>query len=138
MPKKKLKKITLENYLNYYYYDIPYEGKTSAGKPLRRLKNITCPYRGVKIIPTETIKPFEKGLTKCHTAEDTILLLNNYQDFMLPIEKAMFAIFKDFSLLNPDDNLQNCLQMIKTNCLTKLKLEEMEEFWNKNIVPILM
>lgn len=125
MPKKKLKKITLENYLNYYY-DIPYEGKTSAGKPLRRLKNITCPYRGVKIIPTETIKPFEKGLTKCHTAEDTILLLNNYQDFMLPIEKAMFAIFKDFSLLNPDDNLQNCLQMIKTNCLTKLKLEEME------------
>ena len=125
MPKKKLKKITLENYLNYYY-DIPYEGKTSAGKPLRKLKNITCPYRGVKIIPTETIKPFEKGLTKCHTAEDTILLLNNYQDFMLPIEKAMFAIFKDFSLLNPDDNLQNCLQMIKTNCLTKLKLEEME------------
>ena len=125
MPKKKLKKITLENYLNYYY-DIPYEGKTSAGKPLRRLKNITCPYRGVKIIPTETIKPFEKGLVKCHTAEDTILLLNNYQDFMLPIEKAMFAIFKDFSLLNPDDNLQNCLQMIKTNCLTKLKLEEME------------
>ena len=49
MPKKKLKKITLENYLNYYY-DIPYEGKTSAGKPLRKLKDITCPYRGIKII----------------------------------------------------------------------------------------
>lgn len=125
MPNKKHKKITLENYLNYYY-DIPYEGKTSAGKPLRKLKNITCPYRGIKIIPSETIKPFEKGLTKCHTAEDTIMLLSNYQDFMLPIEKAMFAIFKDFSLLNPNDNLQNCLQMIKNNCLTKLKLEEME------------
>ena len=95
MPKKKLKKITLENYLNYYY-DIPYEGKTSAGKPLRRLKNITCPYRGVKIIPTETIKAFEKGLTKCHTAEDTILLLNNYQDFMLPIEKAMLQFLRIF------------------------------------------
>ena len=38
----------------------------------------------------------------------------------------MFAIFKDFSLLNPDDDLQNCLHMIKTNCLTKLKLEELE------------
>ena len=125
MPKKFLKKITLENYLNYYY-DIPYEGKTSAGKPLRKLKNITCPYRGVKIIPSETIKPFEKGLSKCHSAEDTILLLSNYQEYMLPVEKAMFAIFKDFSLLNPDDNLQNCLQMIRANCLTKLKLEELE------------
>ena len=39
MPSKKLKRITSQNYLKYYY-DIPYEGKTSAGKPLRRLKNI--------------------------------------------------------------------------------------------------
>ena len=125
MPKTNFKKITLENYLNYYY-DIPYEGKTSAGKPLRKLKNITCPYRGVKIISSETIKPFEKGLSKCFTAEASISLLSKYQDYMLPVEKAMFAIFKDFSLLNPDDDLQNCLQMIKTNCLTKLKLEELE------------
>lgn len=29
-------------------------------------------------------------------------------------------------MLNPDDNLQNCLQMIKNNCLTRLKLEEFE------------
>lgn len=125
MPKKNFKKVTLEKYFNYYY-DIPNEGKTSAGKPLRKLKNITCPYRGIKIIPSNTIKPFEKGLNKCITAEDAVALLSNYQDFMLPVEKAMFAIFKDFSLLNPDDNLQNCLQMIKTNCLTKLKLEELD------------
>ncbi len=125
MPKSKLKKITLENYLQYYY-DIPYEGKTSAGKPLRKLKNITCPYRGIKIITSETIKPFENGLKKCHTAQEAILLLSKYQDSMLPVEKAIFAIFKDFSHLNPDDDLQNCLQMIKINCLTKLKLEELE------------
>lgn len=125
MPKKNLKKITLENYLNYYY-DIPYEGKTSAGKPLRKLKNITCPYRGIKIIPSDSIKGFEKGLAKCKTAEETISLLYNYQDNMLPVEKAIFAIFTDFVMLNPYDNLQNCLQMIKTNCLTKLKLEELE------------
>ena len=121
----KLKKITPENYLNYYY-DIPYEGKTSAGKPLRKLKNITCPYRGVKIIPSETIKSFEKGLAKCKTAEAAIELLSTYQDYMLPVEKSIYAIFKDFILLNPEDDLQNCLQMIKTNCLTRLKLEEMD------------
>ena len=121
----KLKKITPENYLNYYY-DIPYEGKTSAGKPLRKLKNITCPYRGVKIIPSETIKSFEKRLAKCKTAEAAIELLSTYQDYMLPVEKSIYAIFKDFILLNPEDDLQNCLQMIKTNCLTRLKLEEMD------------
>ena len=125
MPAKKLKRITPQNYLKYYY-DIPFEGKTSAGKPLRKLKNITCPYRGVKIIPNETIKGFEKGLARCKTAIDAVELLAPYQENMLSVEKSIYAIFKDFALLNPEDNLQNCLQMIKTNCLTKLKLEEME------------
>jgi len=125
MQSKKLKRITADNYLKYYY-DIPFEGKTSAGKALRRLKNITCPYRGIKIISTDTIKGFEKNLAKCKTALDAVVLLAPYQKNMLPVEKSIYAIFKDFALLNPDDNLQNCLQMIKVNCLMKLKLEEME------------
>ena len=87
MPSKKLKRITSQNYLKYYY-DIPYEGKTSAGKPLRRLKNITCPYRGIKIIPSETIKSFEKGLSRCKTAEDAVELLSIYQTNLLSVEKS--------------------------------------------------
>lgn len=122
---QKLKKITPENYLQIYY-DIPNEGSTSAGKPLRKLKGITCPYRGVKIIPSETIKGFEKQLKQCQTASEVVNLLANYTEFMLPTEKSIFAIFKDFVRLNPNDNLQNCLQMISNNCLTKLKLEEFE------------
>ncbi len=122
---KLIKHITPQNYLKYYY-DIPHEGKTSAGKPLRKLKDITCPYRGIKIIPNQTINGFEKKLTGCKTARDAVELLSLYQKNMLPTEKAMFAIFKDFASINPEDNLQNCLQMIKTNCLTRLKLEEME------------
>ena len=125
MPKEKPKRITAENYLKYYY-DIPYEGTTSAGKPLRKLKDITCPYRGIKIIPSDMIKGFEKNLAKCKTASDAIKLLSTYQKNMLPVEKSIFAIFKDFALLNPDDNLQNCLEMIRRNCLMKLKLEEFE------------
>ena len=54
MSSKDLKHITPQNYL-HYYYDIPYEGKTSAGKPLRKLRNFTCPYRGIEIIPSEKI-----------------------------------------------------------------------------------
>ena len=121
----KPKRITSQNYLKYYY-DIPHEGKTSAGKALRRLKNITCPYRGVKIISTDLIKGFEKNLARCKTANDAVNLLAPYQENMLPVEKSVYAIFKDFVRFNPDDNLQNCLQMIKMNCLMKLKLEEME------------
>ncbi len=121
----KPKRLTLNNYLKYYY-DIPYEGTTSQGKPLRKLKNITCPYRGIKIIPADALRGFEKQLLKCKTAEDSVILLSNYIKHMLPTEKSLFAVFKDFSKLNPDDNLQNCLQMMRENCLNKLKLEEFE------------
>ena len=122
-PKKP--RITEENYL-YYYYNIPFAGSTSAGKPLRRLKDITCPYRGIKIIPGTALKGFEKNLDKCRNVDDIVRLLSQYHDNLLPTEKSMYAIFKDFASLNPDDNTQNCLQMLYNNCLTKLKLEEFE------------
>ena len=122
---KKPKRFTQESYLKYYY-DIPYEGTTSQGKPLRKLKNITCPYRGIKIIPAEAIKGFEKSLSKCKTALDCVKLLNHYKSNLLPTELSMLSIFNDFANLNPDDNLKNCLQMIRDNCHTKLKLEELE------------
>ncbi len=125
MPKSQPKrpKITEENYL-YYYYDIPFEGSTSAGKPLRKLKDITCPYRGIKIIPGTALKGFEKNLIRCITSEDIVQLLAQYYDNLLPTEKSLYAIFKDFSMLNPKDNIINCMQMLYTNSLTKLKLEE--------------
>ncbi len=122
---QKPKRLTINSYLKYYY-DIPYEGTTSQGKPLRKLKNITCPYRGIKIIPQEALRTFERGLSRCKTALESTELLSKYLGNMLPVEKSLYAVFKDFSSLNPDDNLQNCLQMIRENCLTKLKLEEFE------------
>ena len=33
-----IKKVSSQDYLKYYY-DVPYEGSTSKGKPLRKLKN---------------------------------------------------------------------------------------------------
>lgn len=123
--KKNNKKITEYNYLKYYY-DIPFEGSTSAGKPLRRLRNITCPYRGIKIIPGTALKPFERGLSECVTAAEAAALLSDYSENLLPTEKSIYAMIKDFAQLNPDDNVKNCLQMLYTNCLTKLKLEEFE------------
>lgn len=117
------KRFTQETYLKYYY-DIPFEGTTSAGKPLRQLKNITCPYTGVKIIPGNALKGFEKNLGKCESALDVVNLLAPYAEYLQPTEKSVYAIFKDFAALNPYDNIQNCLQMLYNSCLTKLKLEE--------------
>lgn len=122
---KNPKRITFDNYLKYYY-DIPYEGTTSQGKPLKKLKNITCPYRGIEIISQDATKSFEKELTKVKTAFDAVHLLSKYKKHFLQTERELFSIFQNFVMLNPEDNLQNCLQMIKTNCLTKLKLEEFE------------
>ena len=123
--KEKPKRITADNYLRYYY-DIPYEGTTSQGKPLKKLTDITCPYRGIKIISQEATKNFEKQLIKVQTAFEAVQLLSKYEKHFLKTEHELFAIFYNFARLNPDDNLQNCLEMIKTNCLTKLKLEEFE------------
>ena len=125
MPVKKEKVLSQQDYLKYYF-DVPYEGSTSAGKPLRKLRNIICPYRGIEIIPSDAIKGFEKNLLNCKTAFEIIELLSNYSDKMLKTEKQIFAIFKDFVLLNPNDDLKNCLQMIRSSCLTRLKLEELE------------
>lgn len=122
---KKPKKITADNYLKYYY-DIPYEGTTSQGKPLKKLKDITCPYRGIKIISQDATRSFEKELKYVKTAFDAVQLLSKYEKHLLKTERELFAIFQNFVLLNPNDNLQNCLQMIKANCLIKLKLEEFE------------
>ena len=122
---KKHKNIDSDDYLKYYF-EIPNEGKTSAGKPLRKLKDITCPYRGSKIIPSNLVKDFEKNLERVRNTEDAIILLSKYQEYLLPVENSLYCIFKDFALLNPNDNFQNCLRMIKANSLTKLKLEEME------------
>ncbi len=123
--KKKPKRLTSNNYLKYYY-EIPYEGTTSQGKPLKKLKNITCPYRGIKIISADALKYFENKLSKVKTSKEAVDLLSIYKKHLLKTELELFAIFQAFCAINPDDNLQNCLQMIKTNCLAKLKLEEFE------------
>lgn len=115
-----------EDSCDFGYYDISFAGTTSAGKPLKQLVDITCPYRGVKVIPGTVCKVFDRALEHCTGAKEIVYLLSRYSKHFLPTEKSIFAIFKDFSELNPKDSLENCLRMMYTSCLTKLKLEEFE------------
>lgn len=117
--KDKIERNTIE-----YYYGIPFEGSTSAGRPLRRLNNITCPYTGIKMIPGKALRGFEKHLANCENSQDIVNLLSQYAGNLHKTEKSIFSIFKDFASLNPTDNLKNCLEMLYNNCLKRLKLEE--------------
>ena len=97
---------------------------TSAGKPLRKLGSLTCPYTGVKGIPGDKVNPFERKLLNCNFAAEYVNLLSGFLKNMLPTEKSVFSIFRDFSAENPRGNLQDCLNFLFRGCLTKLKLEE--------------
>lgn len=97
---------------------------TSAGKPLRKLGSLTCPYTGIKGIPGDKVNPFEKRLLGCDFASDYISLLSGFVKNMQPTEKSVFSIFRAFAEENPKGNLQDCLNYLFRGCLTKLKLEE--------------
>ena len=97
---------------------------TSAGRPLRKLGSLTCPYTGVKGIPGDRINPFERKIVECDYAAEYVNLLSGFQKNMLRTEKSVFSIFRDFSWENPKGNLQDCLNFLFRGCLTKLKLEE--------------
>lgn len=97
---------------------------TSAGKPLKSLKNITCPYTGIKMIQSSKIGAFELRLAKCKTPVDYVKLLGGYADFLQPVEKKMYKIFSEYAAKNPEGSLQKCLIGMYNASLTKLKLEE--------------
>lgn len=97
---------------------------TSAGNPLKKLKDISCPYSGIKMITGKDAAEFDKKLNRCRTLSGVIRLLTKYEKKMQPIEKKMLYIFKDYAGQNPKGNLQDCLKNLYNNSLTKLKLEE--------------
>lgn len=97
---------------------------TSAGNPLKKLKDISCPYSGIKMITGKEAAEFDKKLNKCKTLKSLITLLSKYEKKMQPIEKKMLYIFKDYAGSHPKGNLQDCLKQLYNQSLTKLKLEE--------------
>lgn len=97
---------------------------TSAGTPLRKLKNLTCPYTGIKMISGSLVGVFDKNLAKCHKAKDYVKLVSKYEKSLQPVEKKIFNVFKTFAKENPNGDFQKKLQEMYQNSLTKLKLEE--------------
>ncbi len=97
---------------------------TSAGNILKKLRDITCPYCGVKMISGTVLSGVEKRIDKSKNIENGIKILSGYTDYMQPTEKAMFDIFREYAARNPKATFQSCLQKMYDESLAKLKIEE--------------
>lgn len=103
---------------------ISFNGTTSAGNPLRKLKNIVCPYFGVKTISGAELPRIEKRLDKCTNVKEVVKVLKPYSSYMQKTEKNIYKIFVENARKNPDRKLPEILQEHYDEALVKLKLEE--------------
>lgn len=99
-------------------------GTTSAGNPLRKLKNIVCPYFGIKTISGAELPRIEKRLDKCTNVKEVVKVLKPYSSYMQKTEKKIYKLFVENARKNPDKKLPEILQEHYDNAFVKLKLEE--------------
>lgn len=101
-----------------------FQASTSAGTPLRRLKNVVCPYFGVKMITSAELPRLEIKIDRCQNVGQVVKLLKPYKSFMQKTEKKVFKMFEEYSKEKPEEILPNILKIHYNEALTKLKLEE--------------
>ena len=103
---------------------VSFSSNTSAGRPLKKLLNITCPYYGVKMISGAEMFRLEQRLNNCPTIGTVVKVLSNYTDYMQKIEKKMFEKFSECAKISPEKTLPEFLQELYDDSIIKLKLEE--------------
>lgn len=101
-------------------------GSTKKGDVLKELNNITCPYSGVKMIPSKTMDRIENKLSKCNTIQERMEILEMYKSSMQKLEKQMFSIFKGYEINYPDGSLNECLLQLYPDALAELKIEQLK------------
>lgn len=104
--------------------DISFTSNTSAGAPLKKLRDIICPYTGVKMLSGATVYKIEQKLDKCPTISGVVKVLSQYTDYMQKTEKCMYNRFSEYAKTFPNKTLPEYLQEVYDDSLTKLKLEE--------------
>ena len=121
-PTQNVKKIDSKQ--DVFVSNIAFQRNTSAGNVLKKLRNISCPYTGIKMLPGSSVNRINKKLEACDTIVDVVDCLAHYVNCMQPIEKAMYNQFAEYSKYNPHGELQDCLANLYHVAITRLKLEE--------------
>lgn len=97
---------------------------TSQGAPLKRLKNIKCPYCGVEIMPRNEFKKALKELKPCKNVKEITKVLRRYSKYMHKTEKEIYKTFSKYAKNNPEATLNDCLASLYNEAIIRLKLEE--------------
>lgn len=101
-------------------------GSTKKGDVLKDLDNITCPYSGVKMINARKMDRIERDLQNCKNMQERLDILEKHKASMQPLEKEMYKTFVSYSASNPSGSLNDCLRMLKPDCLAELRISQLK------------
>ncbi len=97
---------------------------TGKGTNLKKLRNITCPYTGIRMISGAEMNRIESRLESCHNLQEKMYVLAKYARNMQRIEHGIFDQISYFLDSNPEKNLTDFFSLSYSHHLAKLKLEE--------------
>lgn len=98
--------------------------ETSKGNILKRLRNITCPYTGIRMISGSMMNRIQVKLGECRNIKEKLFLLSRYASHMQPVEHRIFDHITYFIDSNPDKGLADFFSSNYEFHLEKLRLEE--------------
>ena len=73
--------------------EISFRANTSNGNLLKKLKDITCPYTGIKMLSGSTVTALEKRIEGFKSTERILKMLSKYTEYMQVTEKKMYERF---------------------------------------------
>lgn len=91
---------------------------------LKRLKNITCPYTGIRMISSAEMNRIEERFKGCKNTREKLFLLSRYGKNMQPVEHRIYDHISYFMDSNPRKDLMDFFSGNYEDHLAKLKLEE--------------
>ena len=97
---------------------------TGKGSALKKLRNITCPYTGIRMISGSEMNRIEARIKECGNIKEKLFVLARYARNMQPVEHRIFDRITYFLDSNPDKSLRDFFAVNYGPHLAKLKLEE--------------
>lgn len=94
------------------------------GTNLKKLRNITCPYTGIRMISGAEMNRIESRLESCRNLQEKMYVLAKYARNMQRIEHHVFDQISYFLDSNPERNLTDFFSLSYSHHLANLKLEE--------------
>lgn len=104
--------------------NISFLGTTSAGKPIRKLKDVPDAYFGGITIDGDKLEKIKRELLKCTTVKKAVNDLNRYTPNLLRVEKSMLERFDEVAPESPRKKFPDLLKVWYDDAITELVIEE--------------